>query len=141
VFDRYGEYKPQCPEYGVAALDGYYEGTLNFGIVAADFKLCVSQAADGTVTGDAFIAIEASGEFMNGTVTDCINTGTTESVVNGTIEVVVGEITAHLLMHDWKYNVANAHWEGEIEVVEQHVTGTASFVRVSDDCPAGWNTL
>ena len=74
-------------------------------------------------------------------LSDCINTGETESVVTGTIEVVVGEITAHILMQDWKYNVANGNWEGAVEVVEQSVSGTASFIRVSDDCPAGWNTI
>jgi hypothetical protein len=141
VSDRYGEFKPQCPEYGVAAFDGYYEGTVNFGIVLADLKMCVSQAADGTVTGEAAFGIEASGEFQNGTLADCVNTGETESVLTGTIEVVVGEITAHLLMHGWQYNLASGSWEGTIEVVEQSVTGTVSLTWVSDDCPPGWNAL
>ena len=141
VSDRYGEFKPQCPEYGVAAFDGYYEGTVNFGIVLADLKMCVSQAADGTVTGEAAFGIEASGEFQNGTLADCANTGETESVLTGTIEVVVGEITAHLLMHGWQYNIASGSWEGTIEVVEQSVTGTVSLTWVSDDCPPGWNAL
>lgn len=142
VFDLYRQNKAQCPTYGYAELDGYYEGTIDFGIVQAKARACLFQADNGTVSGDIFIIIESTGEYLHGVFgPDCINSGTTESTVTGTILVTVGEITAHLLIQDWKYNTVSQKWEGSIEVVEQNVTGQVSLGKLQDVCPEGWNAL
>jgi hypothetical protein len=141
VASSYQQYMPQCPGFGVAAFDGYYEGAIDFSIVLAKLSMCVDQAEDGTVTGEAFIVVEASGEFLSGTLVDCKNTSDGESVLTGTIEVQVGEITAHILIEDWKYNTSSRRWEGTVTVVEQKVSGNVSIARTGDECPEGWNTL
>lgn len=142
VFDLYKENKPNCPTFGFSEFEGYYEGGVDFGIVQAKARACVFQADNGTVTGDIFIIIESTGEYLHGVFdTDCINTGETESVITGTILVNVGEITAHLLIQDWKYNTISQKWEGTMEVVEQSVTGTVSLGKLQDTCPEGWDTI
>jgi len=139
VSSWYSRLKPFCPDFGVATFDGYYEGTVDFGFAMAALILCVSQAEDGTVTGDAYIAVEASGMYIDGVIADCVNTGDTESLVNGTIEVQMGDSTAHIQIIDWKYSLAAEQWEGRINVVEQDVAGNATVKKISDQCPEGWN--
>jgi hypothetical protein len=138
----YQQYKPACPEFGIATFDGYYEGVVDFGIISATLKMCVNEASDGSVTGDAFIAVEASGEYMNGTLTDANNSSASgHSVVTGTILVELGDITAHIVLKDWVYNPSSGQWEGQVEVKEQKVSGNVTLKFVSDTCPDGWNTL
>lgn len=142
VFDLYRQNKPNCPTYGYAAFDGYYEGGIDFGLVQAKVRACVLQADNGTVTGEFYIIVESTGEYLKGVLgPDCVNTGETESVVTGTILVTVGEITAHLLIQDWKYNTASQKWEGSINVVEQDVTGQVSLGKLQDACPEGWDVI
>jgi len=142
VFDLYKEYKPGCPTFGFSEIEGYYEAGIDFGLIQAKARACLFQADNGTVSGDLFIIIEATGEYLHGVLdTDCINTGDTESIVTGTILVNVGEITAHLLIQDWKYNTISQKWEGTINVVEQDVTGQVSLGKTADVCPDGWDAL
>jgi len=141
VARAYQQYKPRCPTFGLAAFDGYYEGAIDFSIVLGKLSMCVSQAEDGTVTGEAFIVVEASGEFLSGTLVDCKNSGETASVLTGTIEVKVGDITAHIIIEGWQYNTSSQRWEGTVMVVEQEVSGNVSIARVGDECPEGWNSL
>jgi len=136
----YQQLKPSCPEYGIADFDGYYEGTIDFGFISAAFRMCVAQADGGAVTGDAYIAIEATGEFMTGILVDGKNSADVGySVVTGTIEVQVGDITAHIVITGFRYNPSSGQWEGQVEVQEQKVTGNVTLKFVSADCPPGWN--
>jgi len=141
VFQQYEQFSAYCPDFGVAEMDGYHKGVIDFGFAQATLSLCASQAEDGTVTGEAFIAVETSGSTMDGVLVDCVNTGDTESVFSGTIEVKIGEKTAHIMIQDWKYSASANQWEGRIEVVEQEVSGNVALKKVSDECPEGWNTL
>lgn len=138
----YQENVANCPTYGTAVFNGYYEGVIDFGFIAATFKVCAAQSGD-TVTGTARIDIEASNEHMTGTITEGLNTtvifqGNEQSVVTGIILVNIGDITAHLKIVDWKYNVATNQWEGQIEVQEQKVTGNVTLKKSSDTCPDGF---
>jgi hypothetical protein len=131
-----------CPTWGVADFDGYYEGVIDFGFIAAVFKVCAAQSG-GTVTGPVRIDIEASNEHMTGTITDGLNTtrvvsGNEESVVTGMILVQIGDITAHIKMVDWKYNISTDQWEGQAEVQEQKVTGNVTLKKAADTCPDGF---
>ena len=142
VFERYQQNKPNCPTYGLAAFDGYYEGGIDFGLVQARVRACVSQSDNGTVAGEIYIIVESTGEYLHGVFdTDCINTGATESVITGTILVNVGEITAHLLIESLQYNTLSQKWEGTITVVEQEVSGLVSLGKVQDVCPEGWDVI
>ena len=91
--------------------------------------MCVQEASDGTVTGDAFIAVEASGEYMNGSITDGKNSAESgHSVVSGTILVPLGKITAHIVIKDWvQFNPSSGQWEGQVEVQEQKVSGNVTL--------------
>ncbi|MEI6126023.1 MAG: hypothetical protein WCQ99_05655 [Pseudomonadota bacterium] len=142
VFDLFKKYKPGCPTFGSSVFAGYYEGGVDFGIVQAKARACVFQADNGTVSGDIFIIIESTGEYLHGVFdSDSINKGDTESVITGTILVKVGEITAHLLIQDWKYNTVSQKWEGSVNVVEQDVTGQVSLGKVSEACAEGWDNI
>ena len=138
----YRENVANCPTYGTEVFNGYYEGVIDFGFIAATFKVCAAQSGD-VVTGPVRIDIEASNEHMIGTITEGLNTtvvvqGNEESVVTGMILVNIGDITAHLKMADWKYNIATDQWEGQLEVQEQAVTGNVTLKKSSDACPAGF---
>jgi hypothetical protein len=131
-----------CPTYGTGVFNGYYEGVIDFGFIAATIKVCAAQSGD-VVTGPVRIDVEASNEHMTGTITDGLNAttvvqGNEESVVTGTILVTIGDFTAHLMMVDWKYNVATDQWEGQLEVQEQKVTGNVTLKKSSDTCPDGF---
>lgn len=142
VFDLFKENKPACPTFGYSVFEGYYEGGVDFGIVQAKARACMFQADNGTVSGDIFIIIESTGEYLHGVFdTDSINKGETESVITGTILVKVGEITAHLLIQDWKFNTVNQKWEGPVNVVEQDVTGQVSLEKITDTCAEGWDNI
>jgi hypothetical protein len=142
VSSLYQQYKPLCPQFGIATFNGYYEGVIDFGIITASLRMCVNQASDNTVTGDAFIAVEASGEYMNGSITDGkYSSESGHSVVSGTILVPLGKITAHIVIKDWVFNPSSGQWEGQVEVQEQKVSGNVILKFVSDNCPDGWNTL
>ncbi|MCX8044786.1 MAG: hypothetical protein N3B18_11775 [Desulfobacterota bacterium] len=142
VFALYRQNKSNCPTFGYSEFDGYYEGGIDFGLVQAKVRACVLQADNGTVTGEFYIIVESTGEYLKGVFgPDCINTGETESVITGTILVTVGEITAHLLIQDWKYNTVSQKWEGSLRVVEQDVTGRVSLGKLQDVCPEGWDVI
>ena len=135
-----------CPTWGTADLNGFYEGVIDFGFITAGFKVCSVQSDNGIVTGDARIDVEASNEHMTGTITDGKNTtvivkGNEETTVTGTILVQIAEITAHIVMKDWKYNIATDQWEGQVEVQEQKVTGNVTLKKSSDACPEGFPAL
>lgn len=130
-----------CPTRGVADFDGYYEGVIDFGFIAASLKVCAEQSGE-TVTGDVRIDIEASNEHMSGNITDGLNTtvivsGNEESIVTGMIRVPP-DTGAHLKMVDWQYNIATDQWEGQIEVQEQAVTGNVALKKAGDTCPEGF---
>jgi hypothetical protein len=138
----YQENAVNCPTYGTGVFNGYYEGVIDFGFIAATFKVCASQSGD-VVTGPVRIDIEASNEHMIGTITEGLNTtvvvqGNEESVVTGMILVTIGDLTAHLKMVDWKYNISTDQWEGQLEVQEQAVTGNVTLKKSSDTCPDGF---
>jgi len=140
VSTLYQQLKPSCPEFGIAKFDGYYTGTIDFGFISAALRMCVDEADNGTVTGEAYIAIEATGEFMNGTLVDGKNSSDAGySTVTGTIEVKVGDITAHIVITGFTYNPSSGQWEGQVEVQEQKVTGNVTLKFTSADCPPGWN--
>jgi len=136
----YQQLKPSCPEYGIADFDGYYEGTIDFGFITAALHMCVDEADNGSVTGGAYIAIEATGEFMTGNLVDGKNSADAGySVVTGTIEVKVGDITAHIVITGFTYNPSSGQWEGQVEVQEQKVTGNVTLKFTAAECPPGWN--
>jgi hypothetical protein len=140
VADLYQQLKPSCPEFGIAKFDGYFTGTIDFGFISAALRMCVDEADNGTVTGEAYIAIEATGEFMKGTLVDGKNSSDSGySIVTGTIEVKVGDITAHIVITGFTYNPSSGQWEGQVEVQEQKVTGNVTLKFTSADCPPGWN--
>lgn len=139
VFDYYRKNAGSCPTWGAAEFNGFYEGVIDFGFIAAAVKVCAAQDEAGTVTGDVRIDIEASNEHMNGAITDGVNTTADEqSTVTGTILVTIGDITAHIVMQNWKYNIATDQWEGQVEVQEQSVTGNVTVKKSSDTCPDGF---
>ncbi len=136
----YQQLKPSCPEFGIAKFDGYYTGTIDFGFISATMRMCVAEADGGAVTGDAYIAVEATGEFMTGTLVDGKNsTDAGYSLVTGTIEVPLGDITAHIVIKGFAYNPAIDQWEGQVEVQEQKVTGNVTLKFDAAECPPGWN--
>ena len=140
VADLYQQLKPSCPEFGIAQFDGYYTGTIDFGFISAALRMCVDEADNGSVTGEAYIAIEATGEFMKGILVDGKNSSDAGySIVTGTIEVKVGDITAHIVITGFTYNPSSGQWEGQVEVQEQKVTGNVTLKFTSADCPPGWN--
>ncbi len=141
VIDGFKTYKPLCPGFGIEKFSGYYEGTIDFlGIISGNLYACVDEDDAGNVTGDFFIALEASKEYMNGTLEDGFNsTDTGESVVTGTILVPFGEITAHIIIEGLQYNLSTGKWAGQVEVQEQKVTGNVTLTWVSDQCPEDWN--
>ena len=140
VADFYQQLKPSCPEFGIAKFDGYYTGTIDFGFISATLRMCVAEADSGSVTGDAYIAIEATGEFMTGTLVDGKNSSDAGySLVTGTIEVPLGDITAHIVITGFTYNPSIGQWEGQVEVQEQKVTGNVTLKFDAADCPPGWN--
>ncbi len=142
VADLYKQNKPSCPAFGYSEFDGYYEGSIDFGIVVAKTRVCVTESDTGSVNGDMYIIIESTGEYLYGVFADdSVNTGDTESLVSGTIEVNVGEITAHLVFDNWKFNASSEQWEGTVTVIEQEVTGNVSLTRISDECPEGYDEL
>ncbi len=151
----YQENVVNCPNYGVGVFNGYYEGVIDFGFIMASLKVCAAQNGE-IVTGDVRIDIEASNEHMNGWIAEVddvasdplvedvgknvtvIVNGNEESVVTGMILVRIGEITAHLKILDWKYNISTDQWEGKLEVQEQKVTGNVTLKKSSDFCPEGF---
>lgn len=141
VSAAYLENKPNCPEWGIATFDGYYEGTVNFlGIISGIFKVCAGEDEAGAITGDVFIELEASGEYMGGPITEATNsTATGISVVNGVFTVQVGDLSVPILIQEWKYDPAADTWIGTIYVEAQKATGNITLKRVSDECPEGWN--
>ncbi len=149
VSGLYTKNKPNCPVWGVAAFDGYYEGTINFlGIISGKFSACVEEDESGNILGDFYITIEASEEYMSGTVdtlTNTITSGDTGdmSVINGLFNIPFGEgEDARLIPIDiigWQYNPSTSKWEGTVNVSAQQVTGTITLGKVSSDCPEGWN--
>ena len=129
VFEQYLTNEPNCPEWGIAKLDGYYEGTVNFlGIISGIFKVCAQEDDEGNITGDVFIELEASDEFMGGPITEATNSTITGiSIINGVFVVQIGDMEVALLIQEWKY------------VELQEATGNITIERVSDECPEGWN--
>jgi hypothetical protein len=141
VHTLYRQLKPTCPEFGIAEFNGYYEGVIDFGFISAVIRMCVGQDAEGTVTGGAYIAIKATGEYMTGTIVDGKNSSDSGySIVTGTIEVPLGDITAHIIIKGFTYDASTDQWEGQVEVQEQKVTGNVTLKLVSDTCPDGWDT-
>lgn len=165
-YSRAAEYYQQnmgnCPTWGEAEFNGFYDGPLDFGIVSASLQICAVQAEDGTLTGDARIMVAASGEDMKGrfaTPDDLADTdpetgvcpsdepgicslpqsNTVDGVttVTGTILVTIGDITAHLEMR-LQYNLRTSQWEGQIEVKEQTIIGNLTAKKVADTCPDGF---
>ena len=140
VSSLYQQYKPACPQFGLAQFNGYYEGVIDFGFISAALRMCVDEADNGSVTGGAYIAIEATGEFMTGNLVDGKNSSDAGySVVTGTIEVQVGDITAHIVITGFTYNPSSGQWEGQVEVQEQKVTGNVTLKFTAAECPPGWN--
>jgi hypothetical protein len=137
----YDAIKPYCPEWGVAKLDGYYEGTVNFlGIISGIFKVCAQEDDAGEITGDIFIELEASDEFMGGPITAGTNDTTTGiSIINGLFVVSFGEMEVPIEIQEWKYNPTDEKWIGKIYVEAQRTTGNITLERVGDECPEGWN--
>ncbi len=139
-----------CPTFGEAEFNGYYDGIIDFGFIAASLKVCAAQSGT-VVTGTARIDIEASGEHMTGKIADAADAAsdpfatagsniTVDSVstMNGTILVHIGDITAHLAMTDMKYNISTDQWEGQLIVKEQTVNGTVTLKKAADSCPEGF---
>jgi len=141
VTELYKTNKPNCPEWGIATLDGYYVGTVDFvGIISGTFKVCVEQDEQGNISGGTFIAIEASEEYMAGTITEATNSSETGiSIVNGVFIIKMGERDIPLEIQEWKYNPNTAKWEGKIYIDLQEATGNITLEFVSDECPEGWN--
>lgn len=141
VSAAYLENKPNCPEWGIATFDGYYEGTVNFlGIISGIFKVCADEDEAGTITGDVFIEIEASGEYMGGPISEATNsTATGISVVEGVFTVQIGDLSVPILIQEWKYDPAADTWIGKIYVEAQKTTGNITLKRAADVCPDGWN--
>lgn len=141
VSEIYDANKPNCPEWGVANLDGYYEGTVDFlGIISGIFKVCAQEDDAGAITGDVFIELEASDEFMGGPITEGTNDTTTGiSIVNGVFVVMIGDTEIPILIQEWKYNPTDDKWIGTIYVEAQRTTGNITLERVADECPEGWN--
>ena len=142
VSAAYLENKPNCPEWGIATFDGYYVGTVNFlGIISGIFKVCADEDEAGNITGDVFIEIEASGEYMGGPITEATNsTASGISVINGVFTVQIGDNSVPILIQEWKYDPAADTWIGTIYVEAQKTTGNITLKRMSDlPCPEGWN--
>ncbi len=139
VSEAYLENKPNCPEWGIATFDGYYEGTVNFlGIISGIFKVCADEDEAGAITGDVFIEIEASGEYMGGPITEATNsTATGISVVNGVFTVQIGDLTVPILIQEWKYDPAADTWIGKIYVEAQKTTGNITLKRSPIYAPKG----
>jgi hypothetical protein len=156
-----------CPTWGEGVFNGYYEGVIDFGFIAAVFKVCPIQAEDGSITGTVRIDIEASNEHMSGRIADAADladtdpetgvcpsdeenicspaknttkvvSGNDESTITGTMLLFVGDITAHIEIVDWKYNISTDQWEGQAEVKEQTVIGNVTLKKVGDVCPEGF---
>lgn len=129
------------PEFGIEKFDGYYEGTIDFmGIITGKESACVQEDFTGEVTGDFFTAIESSGEYMNGTLVDGLNSSDTGvSVITGTIEIPLETLTAHIIIEGLQYNLSTGEWVGPIYQQEQSVPGKMALTWVSDECPEGWN--
>ncbi len=150
VEDYYHKNAANCPTFGEAEFDGYYEGVIDFGFIAAALKVCADQSGT-VVTGTARIDIEATNEHMNGKIADAADAASDPdataasnitvdevSSVNGTILVTLGAITAHLTMTDMKYNLTTDQWEGQLIVKEQEVKGNVTLKKSADTCPEGF---
>jgi hypothetical protein len=141
VSEIYDANKPNCPEWGVEKLEGYYEGTVDFlGIISGIFKVCAQEGEAGEITGDIFIELEASDEFMGGPITEATNDITTGiSIIDGVFVVNIGDMEIPILIQEWKYNPTDEKWIGTIFVEAQKATGNITLERVGDECPEGWN--
>lgn len=150
VEDYYHKNSANCPTFGEAEFDGYYEGIIDFGFIAAVLKVCADQSGT-VVTGTARIDIEATNEHMNGKIADAADAASDPdataasnitvdevSTVNGTILVTLGALTAHLTMTDMKYNLTTDQWEGQLIVKEQEVNGNVTLKKSADTCPDGF---
>lgn len=137
---QYDQLAPDCPDYDIAAFDGYYEGTIDFGFAVGNVSFCVAQDDTGAITGEAIIEIAATSEKMGGLVLETVNeTVDGASVINGYIQVFVGSTEAHVLMIDWQHNPSTDQWEGTVDVDLQPVNATAAVKFVSEECPDGWD--
>lgn len=140
VAAQYEQLAPDCPDYDIAAFDGYYEGTGDFGFAVGQFRFCVSQDDAGVITGEAIIEIAATSEKMGGLVLETVNeTVDGASLINGYIQIFVGSTEAHVMMIDWQHNPSTDQWEGSVDVDLQPVNATAAVKFVSAECPAGWD--
>jgi len=141
VSEIYDANKPNCPEWGVTQFNGYYEGTVDFlGIISGIFKVCAQEDEAGEITGDVFIELEASDEFMGGPITEATNDITKGiSIINGVFVVNIGDMEIPILIQEWKFNPTDEKWVGTIYVEAQKATGNITIERVADECPEGWN--
>lgn len=139
IFSLYSLNKPECPKFDIAAFDGYYEGSIDFGFSMGDVTMCVEESDNGSISGGAIIAIAATGEKMGGEIKETNNVTEDEaSYVNGYIQIFVGSTEAHVLMIDWQHNPAIDQWEGGVDVDLQHVDATAAIKFISSECPDEW---
>ncbi|MCP4717623.1 MAG: hypothetical protein GY868_21075, partial [Deltaproteobacteria bacterium] len=139
IFALYQDNQPLCPEYDLADFNGYYEGIIDFGFSMGAVGMCVTQADNGSISGQAIIEIAATGEKMGGNILEASNESVNDaSIINGYIQIFVGSTEAHVLMIDWQHNPSIDQWEGGVDVDLQHVDATSTVKFVAAECPDEW---